>query len=461
MRTKLSFLLIMLIVLSSCTDLDGIYNRLNEHESRLKKLEAVTAKANETIEVLQSLIDAQAGKVGIVSFVPLQDGSGYILNMSDGATITLKSGENGVTPNIGVATDVDGLLYWTINGQFMLDAHGRKIKAEGRDGVSPVTPKMRVNANGFWEISSDGGKTWSGITDDKGKPVSAVGNGTGNLDITEDDDFITIKFNGKTFVIPKNGQTPPTPPTPPATKSIEISDVTKASSISLTFTPSDNSMTYFWSALKKSDYDQKMTNPDYTSIFDFDKAWFGMYDPNEWFDRMKPFLLTGVQTRDAIEEVKIVVDDTEYMCWAYGLDDKGNLVTDVTLKSVKTPKSVPTGNTFTVNVNQVFPNGVDANIIPSVKNDTYYVSLQKARYVQWWLDNDGTRAMAYSLLKDLITGEGKIEDFTFSGDAHITPDKLSAGSSNTDYYIIIFSYSPENGVGSDIHLHPFKTAKNS
>lgn len=459
----------MLLALSSCTNLDDLYRRLDEHDSRLKKLETLNEKANATMEAMQQLLDAQASKVGIVSFAPTADGMGYILNMSDGSTITLANGKDGLTPAISFAQDIDGYLYWTLNGQFMLDALGNKIKAEGKDGISPLAPKMRVNTAGNWEISNDGGKTWSEIKDANGKPVKADNSAAVDLTITEDaEGNITIKYNGQTFVIGKNsgGTTPPEEGggETPVTKSIVITDATTAGSINLTITPSDNEMTYFWSALTKADYEQKLQNPANNTIFDFDKAWFAYQSEGTeftWFDAMKKYLLTGVQTVNVLEETHVIIDDTDYMCWAYGLDDQGNLVTDITLKEVRTPKSTPTGNEFTVTVNQIYSDGVDATIIPTVKDDVFYVTLQKARYVQWWLDNSTTRDMAYQLIKDRILGNGDPANFSFSGDTHITPEDVSAGSSNTDYYIIIFSYTPENGVGSQVHLHPFKTARNS
>ena len=198
---------LLLLVLAGCQNLDDIYNQLKDHEDRLTKLESLTSGANDRIAALQALIDAQSQKVSIVSYTALSDGTGYTLEMSDGSTITLKNGANGKdgnTPDVGVKADADGKLYWTINGEFMLDADGKKIPAAGEDGADAVTPRLRVNTDGNWEISYDDGKRWELVTDAEGNPVKAEGSdATVDLTITEDGDNIIITYDGVEYVVPK------------------------------------------------------------------------------------------------------------------------------------------------------------------------------------------------------------------------------------------------------------------
>lgn len=214
---KLFYLFIPIVLLFSCTDLDEINDRLDEHDDRLAKLENLVNDANSTIKNLQMLVEAQENKVSIISYDALPDGSGYVLEMSDGTEITLKNGSDGKSPTIGVK-EVDGVLYWTINGEIMLDADGNGIKAEGldgEDGVTGQTPQIRVNVEGNWEISLDNGKTWQAILDEDGKPVKAIGSDAEiDLTITETEDSIIIIYNGQTFIIPKESSVEVTPQIP-------------------------------------------------------------------------------------------------------------------------------------------------------------------------------------------------------------------------------------------------------
>ena len=174
-KSFLSILFLPLVLLFSCTDLDDVNERLDEHEERLTALETLVSNANTTIQNLQKLVDAQDQKVSVVSYNALPDGAGYILKMSDGTEITLKNGSDGQTPVVGVK-EQDGTLYWTVNGEIMRDADGNPIKAEGQDGEDGITgntPKIRVNTDGQWEVSLDDGKTWQAVLDENGDPVNA------------------------------------------------------------------------------------------------------------------------------------------------------------------------------------------------------------------------------------------------------------------------------------------------
>ncbi|MDN4753757.1 PL29 family lyase N-terminal domain-containing protein [Porphyromonadaceae bacterium W3.11] len=196
-------LLLPILMISSCTNLDDINQKLDKHEERLKGFELLMSQANEGIISLQQLLDAQAKKLSINSYNPLSDGTGYVLKMSDGSEIVLKNGVDGTTPKIGV-TEVDGVLYWSLNNDLILDANGDPIPAKGQDGKDGFTPKIRVSRNGEWEISTDNGVTWEKILDSDGNPVKAAGETEKiDLSITETDDDVIIKYNGKTFIISK------------------------------------------------------------------------------------------------------------------------------------------------------------------------------------------------------------------------------------------------------------------
>lgn len=205
MKRQLTFILFLLsIIISSCTNLDEVYNRLDEHEKRISKIENLVKEANTQITALQSLLEAQNKKIWIVSHNELADKSGYELILSNGSKIVLKNGKDGETPVIGIRKHTDDNYYWTINGEFMRDADGNMIKAEGKDGAAGVTPKLHVNTDGYWEVSIDNGKTWELILGADGNPVKAVGKDANlDLSITEDKENIIIVYDGKTFIIPK------------------------------------------------------------------------------------------------------------------------------------------------------------------------------------------------------------------------------------------------------------------
>ena len=201
--------LIPLFLIGGCTNLDSVYKSLDDHERRLNELDKMVKVVNDDVQKIQKLIDAEKAKVKIVGYRKAADGKGYILTMSDGTTMIIGNTKDGATPVVGVKRHTDGVLYWTINGEFMTDADGKMIVAEGQDGKAGATPMLQVNADGFWEVSLDGGKTYTLILDDQGQPIPAKGE-TPKVDfsIEETDDSIIIHYNGNTFVLPKSDTIP-------------------------------------------------------------------------------------------------------------------------------------------------------------------------------------------------------------------------------------------------------------
>ena len=242
MKSKILYalaVLLPLLCIQSCTNpmLDDLRRRLDDPESRLAKVEQNTAVANQEIQALKSLLSAQAGKKMVDSYRPLDDGTGYLLTFTDGTTIKLLHGKDGSSSAVGVKEDPeDHIYYWTLNGSWMLDPNGRKIQAQGLDGVAGVTPLLRVSPKGYWEYSLDG-KSWHLITTADGAPVKATG-GTSEsgLDIKETDTHIIIYFKGQTFMVPKGGGTTGGGTiTPPETK-ITLSEHTKSLVVGEQFT---------------------------------------------------------------------------------------------------------------------------------------------------------------------------------------------------------------------------------
>ncbi|WP_169333145.1 PL29 family lyase N-terminal domain-containing protein [Porphyromonas levii] len=202
--------LMILFMLSSCTNLDEVNGRVNDHEKRIKALEQLVKQGNDNTAALQALLVKVGQQNTISSYEPLKDGSGYVLTMSDGSKITLKNGKDALVPAIGVKED-NGVFYWTLNDNYLLDAAGNRVIAKGSDGKAGVTPKLRINRKKQWEVSYDNGANWTPVLDEEGKPILAVGSSDNtNLSIESDDTYVIIVYNGKTYKIPHSGMAKPT-----------------------------------------------------------------------------------------------------------------------------------------------------------------------------------------------------------------------------------------------------------
>ena len=176
------------LLLFSCSDKyddSALRNDLSDLENRVAKLEELCKQMNTNISSLQKIVDALQDNLSISRVEQISDG--YIIHFSDGSTATIKNGkDSGTIPVIGVRKDTDGCYYWTLDGEWLTDEKGNKVKAQGTDGKDGVdgedgndgvdgedgtdgtngkdgiTPQLKIE-NGRWLLSMDDGKTWTDI----------------------------------------------------------------------------------------------------------------------------------------------------------------------------------------------------------------------------------------------------------------------------------------------------------
>ena len=156
MKTKKIAIYVLFLIVSfltpSCNEGyedSELTGRVENLENKVQKLEE---QMNSNISSLQSIIEAVQNNDYITSVTPLmEDGTeiGYTIFFKKGNPITIYHGQNGhdgqdgkpgengqdgYTPQIGVKQDADGIFYWTLDGEWMTDENGNKIKAQGIDG---------------------------------------------------------------------------------------------------------------------------------------------------------------------------------------------------------------------------------------------------------------------------------------------------------------------------------------
>ena len=232
------------LLLFSCSDKyddSALRNDLSDLENRVAKLEELCKQMNTNISSLQKIVDALQDNLSISRVEQISDG--YIIHFSDGSTATIKNGkDSGTIPVIGVRKDTDGCYYWTLDGEWLTDEKGNKVKAQGTDGKDGVdgedgndgadgedgtdgtngkdgiTPQLKIE-NGRWMLSMDDGKTWTDIGQATGADGKDGVDGTDGEDgvdgkdgtngifksVTEDDDnvYFTLEDNS-VITIPKS-----------------------------------------------------------------------------------------------------------------------------------------------------------------------------------------------------------------------------------------------------------------
>ena len=186
----------LLFTAVSCSyDDTEIKSKVDELDGRVTKLEEAVNSINTNVGSLMTIVNALEKEVKIDKVVNLEDGSGHVIMFTDGSSITVtngRDGNDGETPVISVGKDTDGLYYWKVNGDWLLD-DGKKIPATSKTEI----PQIRVNeTTGNFELSFDG-ENWQDIG-------SAGGAGIFKDVIDGEDEVIFILSGDKEpIVIPK------------------------------------------------------------------------------------------------------------------------------------------------------------------------------------------------------------------------------------------------------------------
>lgn len=183
------FALFLGLTTQSCVDEyddSALTGRVDDLENRVESLERLCQQLNSNIEAVRTLAEAAQNNVSITSITPLTENGvevGYVIEFTQGDPITIYHGQDGFTPVIGVKMDTNGIYYWTLNGEWLTDEAGNKVKAvgtdgkdgqdgtpgapgqdgeDGKDGEDGITPQLKIE-NGRWLLSMDNGKTWQDL----------------------------------------------------------------------------------------------------------------------------------------------------------------------------------------------------------------------------------------------------------------------------------------------------------
>ena len=236
---KLHLLLLGLTICLFSACHGKLWDAIDDLDFRVAHLEELCKEMNTNITSIQTIVNVFQSNDVITSIVEIEkDGEviGYTITFAGHDPITIyhgqdgADGKDGITPVIGVAQDTDGVYYWTLNGEWLLDDNGNKLPVSGKDGKDGangtdgkdgqdgadgkdgITPLLKIE-NGYWYISYDNGATWteSGkATGDNGQDGQNGTDGKDGQDGANGQDGVTplLKIeNGYWYISYDNGAT--------------------------------------------------------------------------------------------------------------------------------------------------------------------------------------------------------------------------------------------------------------
>lgn len=222
--------------LSSCKcDNDDLWNSVHGLEERVARLEELCKRMNADISSLQTIVTALQLNDCVTGVAPVMQGGkevGYTITFGKSSPITIyhgkdglngadgADGKDGATPAIGVRLDTDGRYYWTLDGEWLTDRNGNRIKAEGTDGKDGaagadggdgadgsngkdgITPRFKIE-DGYWFISYDEGNAWTQLgkaVGEDGKDGVSSDSIFSDIDCTSSADYVIFTLSDGTRI---------------------------------------------------------------------------------------------------------------------------------------------------------------------------------------------------------------------------------------------------------------------
>ncbi len=228
--------IVMAVFMTSCSeeyDDTALRDELAALAERVSTLEKLCGKLNENIVSLQTIVDALQKNDYVKSIAPIvEDGEeiGYEIEFTQSGKVKIYHGQKGAdasAPVVGVRQH-EGVYYWTLDGEWLLDDNGNKIKAEGTDGEDGqngqdgsngadgadgqdgITPQLKIEDE-YWYVSYDGGETWTKLDKAVGEDGADGSDGADGADgdaffqsVTQDENSVYfILADGTEIVVPK------------------------------------------------------------------------------------------------------------------------------------------------------------------------------------------------------------------------------------------------------------------
>ncbi len=246
MKKLFTFLAVALLAVgcSKIFDTSVLERNIIELKDRVTALEEQCKQMNTNISSLQTIVTALQNNDFVTGVAPITQSGvevGYTITFSKSGAITIyhgkdgsdglngsdgsngSDGASGSTPIVGVKQDTDGVYYWTLNGEWLLNDKGEKVKAistdgkdgedgtdgtNGKDGKDGVTPQLKIE-NGYWYVSYNNGESWESLGKAAGEDGSdgAAGKDGDSFfqSVTQDENNVIFTLaDGTVLTVPKS-----------------------------------------------------------------------------------------------------------------------------------------------------------------------------------------------------------------------------------------------------------------
>ena len=226
---------------------------------------------------------------------------------------------------------------------------------------------------------------------------------------------------------------------------------------SVAIRPSSNDLEYVFGFMPKAEWEQKYaSNPnaviqDRIAGWEYDVECGIDYLPelDTWQKYMYLCQMSGTRTISVAEYYNLRWAE-EYVVYAFGMNDDGDITAYVTTAEFATTTPVASTNQFSIEIGELTASSVVFTITPT-NDDQYYVSIQDKRYLERF--GEGKAESWEDMIFDLTFSKTDLQlsNNIFSGTQTLTNASISKNvDSFHEYQIVVWGFN--NGPTTEVYL---------
>lgn len=252
---------------------------------------------------------------------------------------------------------------------------------------------------------------------------------------------------------------------------IETSQISGLSAV-IDIKPQDKNTKYFYWLYEMDRYINEFQESDELIIENDIAYWQYVEDitGDSWLEHMQNDLVCGDITINSSDFYNLLLWDTEYIAYAYGLDSLGNVTTPVSKHTFSTLAPEKENTTFDIEISSIEWDdtykkyAVEATITPSNPDTRFFTTITNMDWYEWYFSeyNEGRSDEDFIMYEILLNASRPsyeiLEEMCLTGTSVYSPAQMRNQyfTPNKRYGVFVFGMS-EDGPTTSLTVYEFTT----
>lgn len=252
---------------------------------------------------------------------------------------------------------------------------------------------------------------------------------------------------------------------------IETSQISGLSAV-IDIKPQDKNAKYFYWLYEMDRYINEFQESDELIIENDIAYWQYVEDitGDSWLEHMQNDLVSGDVTINSSDFYNLLLWDTEYIAYAYGLDSLGNVTTPVSKHTFSTLAPEKENTTFDIEISSIEWDdtykkyALEATITPSNPDTRFFTTITNMDWYEWYFSeyNEGRSDEDFIMYEILLNTSRPsyeiLEEMCLTGTSVYSPAQMRNQyfTPNKRYGVFVFGMS-EDGPTTSLTVYEFTT----